>query len=279
MSPKSEVGAWMKVYVDDFLGGTSDMTPLEIGVYWLLLLHGWDNSGIPASPVRLAIIARMSLTEFESLWEGVLAKKFVPHPDDPNRLVNEKQEEVRGSQTVLHRQRVEAGHSSAKARKQRALERSSNERSDERPNGEGEDSGLRAQGSGSRAKGPGMGATAPAPRRRRDGKQELVSAIAAWDAKHGSMRSDLVELLEKYRAWRAASKKSMWSVEQWESNLAQFQGDQEAAIEAFETSLRSGWASVHPQSHGRAKPLTAQGRTAHNLADIREGLRRVGGGE
>ena len=95
---KKATGAWMKLYLDAFKGGTGHMSPAELGAYTRLLLHGWDNGGIPTDLRRMARIAGMDFAEFEVAWEDALREKFSPHPDDPKRLVNAKQETVRGEQ-------------------------------------------------------------------------------------------------------------------------------------------------------------------------------------
>lgn len=47
-----------QLYVDDFVGGVSDMTQAEVGAYILLLCHQWSRGEIPTDSSRASRIAK-----------------------------------------------------------------------------------------------------------------------------------------------------------------------------------------------------------------------------
>ena len=318
MSPKSAIGAWMKFYPQDWLGSTRMMPPTARAAFVDLLCYAWEHGGIPGDVNALARFCGMSNDEFAEVWE-CLSPRWVPSPRGSGLLVNPKQERVRSEQDGRVEQRREAGRAgwvdvpederarimaergrqSGKARRERTRkgrangvlieQPTDNERMESVPpsagsfvhgtDGEREDSGLRTQDSDSRAQGPERGATAPAPRRRRDGSAELAHAVEAWEEIHGPARSDLLEALESYRVRRVKAGHSLLDREQWQETLQVGEGDQECLIDAFKLASRSAWKSVHPRPGACRKRLTTQDRTAQNLAEVREGIRRLEGGQ
>jgi uncharacterized protein YdaU (DUF1376 family) len=78
-------------YSKDWITGTSEMLPLEKGVYIDLLCHQHQNDSLPAQTQRLAMIVRMSHDEFLKVWD-CLKVKF---EERDGRLYNRKLEEVR----------------------------------------------------------------------------------------------------------------------------------------------------------------------------------------
>ncbi len=63
-------------YTNDFLEGTADMSPEEIGVYTVLLCYQHRRGYLPSNTRRLARLVRLPEEEFSILWEEV-QKKFV----------------------------------------------------------------------------------------------------------------------------------------------------------------------------------------------------------
>ena len=54
---------WFSFFPDDFLGGTVDLSPAEVGAYIRLLCHQWARGSIPhAEPHKLARIAGCPVT-------------------------------------------------------------------------------------------------------------------------------------------------------------------------------------------------------------------------
>lgn len=55
---------WMPLYVADYLADTGHLSAAEHGAYMLLILHYWQNAGLPTDDRRLARISRMSEMEW-----------------------------------------------------------------------------------------------------------------------------------------------------------------------------------------------------------------------
>ena len=59
---------WMPLYVGDYLADTMELSTIEHGAYLLLLMAYWKNGGpISADDKRLAVICKMSLSEFSAI--------------------------------------------------------------------------------------------------------------------------------------------------------------------------------------------------------------------
>lgn len=61
--------AWMPLYVADYLADTGHLSAAEHGAYLLLIMHYWQNGGLPNEDRRLARICRMSPDEWADARE------------------------------------------------------------------------------------------------------------------------------------------------------------------------------------------------------------------
>lgn len=98
------------LYADDFLSGTSDMTPEEVGAYIRLLCHQWSKGYLPNDPERLARMA--GAMDVPSL-RYVLAK-FVLQAD--GTLRNERLESVRRESEEYRTRKSASGRAGAQKR-------------------------------------------------------------------------------------------------------------------------------------------------------------------
>lgn len=64
------------VYTKDFLEGTADLEPDEMGVYCRLIFHQHQRGVLPSEYKKLARLGGVSLSEFESIWTS-LKDKFI----------------------------------------------------------------------------------------------------------------------------------------------------------------------------------------------------------
>ena len=96
-----------QLYVDDFLGGVSDMTQSEIGAYFLLLCYQWNNGAIPDDKKRQRLIAKGSVS-------ARVIEKFDMCADE--QLRNARMEIVRKEQEAFRNERSESGKRGAQAR-------------------------------------------------------------------------------------------------------------------------------------------------------------------
>ncbi len=95
-------------YADDFLAGTIDMSPAEVGAYIRLLCYQWSNGSIPADLKKLRRIAGGPVSP------EVLAK-FVPVGD--GRLANKRLELERQKQAEFREKQRQKGIQSGAARR------------------------------------------------------------------------------------------------------------------------------------------------------------------
>lgn len=68
--------AWMPFYVADYLADTGHLTALEHGAYMLMILHYWQNGGLPENERLIARVARLTPAEWAESRD-VLAALFV----------------------------------------------------------------------------------------------------------------------------------------------------------------------------------------------------------
>lgn len=66
---KQTAGAdiWMPIHIGDYLGETTHLTTVEHGVYFLLMLTYWKHGPLPDDDKRLALIARLDVTQYVTL--------------------------------------------------------------------------------------------------------------------------------------------------------------------------------------------------------------------
>lgn len=107
--PKRRAPAFM-LYVDDFLGGTSEMSAEEVGGYIRLLCHQWTKGGLPYDEPRLGMMA--GLMGSPSL--GYVIAKFTLCPD--GKLRHPRLEALRTERDAFLTKQAESGREGAKKR-------------------------------------------------------------------------------------------------------------------------------------------------------------------
>jgi uncharacterized protein YdaU (DUF1376 family) len=68
---------WMPLYVADFLADTSHLSAAETGAYMLLIMHYWQQGGLPDCDRKLARIARVTPAEWDEI-EPTIVEFFGP---------------------------------------------------------------------------------------------------------------------------------------------------------------------------------------------------------
>lgn len=101
-------------YADDFLAGTSDMSPEEVGIYIRLLCHQWAKGGVPAEESRLARMAGIDGNAMLLPSLRYVVGKFTAHAD--GCLRNARLERVREEQAENRAKRSAAGAKGAESR-------------------------------------------------------------------------------------------------------------------------------------------------------------------
>lgn len=243
------VGVWMKLYVGSWLAASRKMPLAARGAYVDLLALAWEEGSIPADSRELACFLGISLTEFEEVWR-TLRSKWVQHPDNPARLVNERQESVRSEQEERVKERAEWRERQQRRRdKQRDTKRDVT-RDNMRDIGLG--SGIRDQDVDPSLRDVSTSATARRAKARLDGKAELRAALEAIEAETAMpVRSDLIEAAERYRERRVKRRGSVWDRDQWLGLFRPHAGDPLALIEALGQATQAGWLSVHVRGERR----------------------------
>lgn len=62
---------WMPLFVAEYLADTGHLSTLEHGAYMLLIMHYWQNDGLPNDDRKLARIARLSATDWRQVRDTV----------------------------------------------------------------------------------------------------------------------------------------------------------------------------------------------------------------
>jgi uncharacterized protein YdaU (DUF1376 family) len=101
-------------YADDFLSGTSDMSPEEVGIYIRLLCHQWTKGGLPTDEPRLARMAGIDGNAMVLPSLSYVLAKFTASPD--GLLRNGRMERVRAEQDANRAKRSSAGAKGAESR-------------------------------------------------------------------------------------------------------------------------------------------------------------------
>jgi len=159
MSPKTEIGSWMKFFPSDWLAGTRMLPPMARAAFIDLLCYSWEHGHIPNDPPVLARFCGMSLEEFNPAWEALRSKwEVLVLENGTEVLTNPKQEVVRAHQLGVVAARKKAADARWHAKPMQT------------PCKQDEDSGLRTQGSGSQA----AGAQGKRPARKRAPSWEEV---------------------------------------------------------------------------------------------------------
>lgn len=307
MSPKSNIGAWMKFFPDDWMTSVRSMPLAARGAYIELLAYGWDND-LPEDVEALALIVGVGLEEFAPLWTKWLRRKFVVVELEGGGSVlrNRKQEEVRAAQEAVLDGRAAGGRkrwegttpeerSASMKTTRRAGQRADDELGDEL--GDERDTSCRREDSrtpglqdsghqepGSRTQDPEQGAAklrparprAGAARPRRDGAAELREALVVFEAELGRpLRSDLIAAAEGYVVARRESRRGLWSSKQWLMLLQKEHGrDPMPLIEGLLQATQAGWASVHvKRRNGYASGPTKVERSRRAIEEVREAAR------
>lgn len=107
--PSRRAPAFM-LYVDDFLGGTSEMSAEEVGGYIRLLCHQWAKGGLPNDPERLGRMA--GLLGSPSL--GYAVSKFTLCED--GQLRHPRLEALRSERDAFLIKQAESGKKGAERR-------------------------------------------------------------------------------------------------------------------------------------------------------------------
>jgi uncharacterized protein YdaU (DUF1376 family) len=87
---------WFPFYVEDFFTDKNvrEMDDAEIGLYLRLLAMQWQEGAIPADLERLARILNRPRRAIEKAWTRI-GRCFIPHPSEPETLVNPRLEHER----------------------------------------------------------------------------------------------------------------------------------------------------------------------------------------
>lgn len=101
--------SWMPFYVANYLADTGHLSTLEHGAYLLLIMHYWQNEGLPVEDGKLARICRMTLPQWKKI-RSTLAD-FFSEEWRHDRI----DEEIERSREIA-RKRKDAGKAGAEAR-------------------------------------------------------------------------------------------------------------------------------------------------------------------
>lgn len=122
---------WMPFYVGDYARATLNLTTQEHGAYLLLILHYWDNGGIPDDDEELAVITRLTMPEWQKARQR-LSRLFLE--GWKHKRIDE--ELAKAAEKYAKRAAAgKAGGNASAAAKQKASKRPSNAGPDDTSNG------------------------------------------------------------------------------------------------------------------------------------------------
>ncbi|OFX03915.1 MAG: hypothetical protein A3E78_07480 [Alphaproteobacteria bacterium RIFCSPHIGHO2_12_FULL_63_12] len=101
---------WMPFYVADYLADTGHLSTVEHGAYMLLIMHYWQNGGLPIEDQKLARICRMTAAEWRDVRPTLVELFGV---DWSHKRIDD---ELTHAEHVMNK-RSEAGRASAAARR------------------------------------------------------------------------------------------------------------------------------------------------------------------
>jgi uncharacterized protein YdaU (DUF1376 family) len=87
----------------------------QFGAYVHLLNHGWIHGGIPSEIAAQAHLVKETSARWAKMWP-LIAPCWQPHPSDPARLVNPRQERERTGQAKHKSERSDSGKRGAEKR-------------------------------------------------------------------------------------------------------------------------------------------------------------------
>jgi uncharacterized protein YdaU (DUF1376 family) len=120
--------AWMPFYVADYLADTGHLSTLEHGAYLLLIMHYWQNGGLPTEDAKLSRIARLPTKQWLQIRETIAA---LFGPDWRHKRIDQEMQTATEEMSKRSAAGRAAGLASAAAR-QRLVQRSLNGSHDDR---------------------------------------------------------------------------------------------------------------------------------------------------
>ncbi|XYD07443.1 DUF1376 domain-containing protein [Methylobacterium sp. NMS12] len=93
---------WMPLYVADYLADTGHLSTIEHGAYLLLIMHYWQNTGLPKEDAKLARITRTTPREWAAMRD-TLAEFFEPG------WIHARIDRELGSAEAAYQRRAKAG--------------------------------------------------------------------------------------------------------------------------------------------------------------------------
>jgi uncharacterized protein YdaU (DUF1376 family) len=128
----------MPLYIGDYLADTGHLSTLEHGVYLLLIMHYWQNGGLPKDEKFLRIIGKISSYEWKKISPKILA--FF----DENFRHKRIDKELEIARELIEKRSV-AGKAGASVRYGKRMANARNERSNRIANAQQTDSIVRVR--------------------------------------------------------------------------------------------------------------------------------------
>lgn len=96
------------------------MTPEQEGAYVRLLCYDWSSDGIPDDDATLSVLSRLGEGWFKG-GSTVVKGCFIPHPEKPGFLTNNRLKEERKKQKEWAKKSSDGGIKSAQSRRNKKL--------------------------------------------------------------------------------------------------------------------------------------------------------------